>query len=89
MTSSNLSKGAEIDRNLTKFLEILPVLARDHLGQWVLMRHEAVVGFYQSAMDAQIAGNTAFGDQIFSIQPVKEEAEDLGFFSYAVNQRGS
>jgi hypothetical protein len=89
MSNSNLSKGDEIDRNLAKFLEMLPVLARDHQGEWVLMRHEAIVGYYNSAMDAQIAGNNAFSDRIFSIQPVKEEAEDLGYFSYAVDQRTS
>lgn len=44
-------------------------------------------GFYASIIDAQIAGNNKFDDQIFSIQPVKEDAEELGYFPYAVDPR--
>jgi hypothetical protein len=51
------------------------------------MRIAAIVGFYPSALDAQIAGNNKFNDDIFSIQPVMEEAEELGYFSYAVDPR--
>ena len=87
MSDFNAAKTAEIDRNLARFLEIFPTLARDHSGEWVLMRHEAVVAFFESAIDAQIAGNNRFDDGIFSIQSVKEEAEELGYFSYAVDPR--
>jgi hypothetical protein len=87
MSKSNPSKVDEIDRNLAKFLEMLPALTRDHFGKWALMRNEAIVEFYDSAIDAQIAGNNKFDDEIFSIQPVKEEAEELGYFSYAVDPR--
>jgi len=89
MSGHSMSKSDEIDRNLAKFLELLPRLVTDHAGKWALMRHGAVVGFHDSAIDAQIAGNIAFDDQIFSIQPVKEEAEELGYFSYAVDPRVS
>lgn len=85
MSESGLSKSDEIDRNLVAFLEMLPALGRDHAGEWALMRNTEIVGFYDSALDAQIAGNNKFDDYIFSIQPVKEEAEGLGYFSYAVN----
>ena len=51
------------------------------------MRNEAIVEFYDLAIDAQIAGNKKFDDGLFSIQPVKEEAEELGYFSYAVDPR--
>lgn len=87
MNGSSMSKSDEIDRNLEKFLEILPQLSRDHLGKWALLRRGSVVGFYQSAMDAQIAGNVEFDDEMFSIQPVTTEPEELGYFSYAVDQR--
>jgi hypothetical protein len=80
------SKSDEIDRNLAKFLEMQPSLP-GHSGEWVLMRIAAIVGFYPSALDAQIAGNNKFNDDIFSIQPVMEEAEELGYFSYAVDPR--
>jgi hypothetical protein len=87
MDGSSLSKTAEIDRNLEKFLELLPGLTRDHLGKWALLRNEEVIDFYDSAIDAQIAGNNKFDDEMFSIQPVKEEVEELGYYSYAVDPR--
>lgn len=89
MSGSSLSKSDEIDRNLAKFLELLPALTRDHAGKWALLRHESIIEFFDSAIDAQIAGNNKFDDQIFSIQPVKEEAEELGYFSYAADPRTS
>jgi hypothetical protein len=89
MGGSSLSKSDEINRNLAKFLEMLPSLTRDHSGKWALMRNAEIIEFYDSAIDAQIAGNVKFDDHIFSIQPVKEEAEELGYFSYAVDPRTS
>ena len=79
MSEAGLSKSDEIDRNLAKFLQLLPTLARDNAGKWVLMRNESVMGFYEEAIDAQIAGNNQFDDRIFSIQPVTNEAEELGY----------
>ena len=89
MSESKSLKSAEIDRNWEKFLELLPTLTPDHRGQWALMRHASIVGFFDTAMDAQIAGNRTFDDKIFSIQSVKEEAEELGHYSYAVDPRPS
>jgi hypothetical protein len=64
------TKLAEIDRNLEWFLEQLPSLVTTHLGEWALLRRRTVVGFHQSALDAQIAGNQQFEDGRFSIQCV-------------------
>jgi hypothetical protein len=89
MSESKSLKSAEIDRNWDKFQELLPTLTADHRGQWVLMRHASIVDFFDTAMDAQIAGNIKFDDKIFSIQPVKEEVEDLGYHAYAVDPRQS
>jgi hypothetical protein len=89
MSHVPLSKSAEIDRNLTRFLEMLPELMPDHAGKYVLMRHGNVVAFFDLAIDAQIAGNKRFDDRIFSIQLVNEIPEELGYFSYAVDSRQS
>jgi hypothetical protein len=83
------SKSEEIDRNLERFLEALPSLVGAHQGEYALIRHGAIQGFFPTAIDAQIAGNQKFDDQIFSIQCVKETAEELGYFSYAVDPRHS
>ena len=81
------TKSEEIDRNLEKFLEMLPILMPDHEGEHVLIRDGKILAFFPSALDAQIAGNRRFDDQIFSIQCVKEVAEELGYFSYAIDPR--
>jgi hypothetical protein len=86
MANFNVAKSAEIDRNLAKFLELLPEISREHPGKWALLKDASIIDFYDSAMDAQIAGNNRFDDQLFSIQPVTEEVEMLGYFSYAVDR---
>ena len=86
---SNSAKLAEIDSNLEQFVAMLPKLVAEHAGEYVLMRHRRVVDYYESAIDAQIAGNQRFEDHIFSIQHVKDVAEELGHFSYAVHSGGS
>ena len=85
MSGTNQAKLSEIDSNLQCFLEMLPTLLREHSDDYVLMRHGTVVGYYVTAIDAQIAGNQMFADQIFSIQHVVETAEELGRYSYAIH----
>ena len=83
MSYSN-AKLAEIDRNLERFLQILPSLMADHEGEYALLRHAVVVGYYPSAIDAQIAGNQRFEDRMFSIQQVATAAAELGRYTHAV-----
>ena len=86
---SGSDKLTEIDSNLARFLELLPTLVKAHRDEYVLLRHQQVIGYFDTAIDAQIAGNQRFDDQIFSIQQVKEAAEELGRYSYAVLSRES
>jgi hypothetical protein len=84
---SNRTKMDEIDRNLKRFLEVLPELMSKHADDYVLIRNSEIIGYFNSAIDAQIAGNRQFPDQLFSIQQVKEAAEELGRYSYAIPSR--
>ena len=83
------SKSEEIDRNLERFLQALPGLLSDHQDQYALIRHGEIQEFFDSALDAQIAGNQRFDDHMFSIQCVTQTAEELGYFSYAIDPRQS
>ena len=74
----------EIDANLEYFQKELPNIDSANQGKFALLRHKKIIGFYDTVMDAVTAGNTAYSDQIFSVQQVTEEAADLGFFSHAV-----
>jgi hypothetical protein len=61
-----LERRRELDRNFEQFLELLPGLKAEHEGQFALLRLGEIVGFFGSAVDAQIAGNQRFDDGIFS-----------------------
>ena len=87
MSVTTGAKLAEIDSNLATFLEILPQMIKTHQGEYALMRHKSVVGYFKTAIDAQIAGNSQFHDRIFSIQQVKEVSEELGNFAHALHPR--
>lgn len=80
-------KEAEIDRNFEAFARLLPSLLPEHANEYALMRHGEIVSFHASALDAQIAGNQAYDDRVFSIQQVDQRAQDLGFYSYALYPR--
>jgi hypothetical protein len=59
------SKTEEIDRNLERFLEVLPTLVSEHEGEYALIRHGEILGFFDSALDAQIAGNQRLTTRYF------------------------
>jgi hypothetical protein len=87
MTNMDRAKRAEIDSNLARFLELLPEMLQEHPNEHVLMRHGTVLDYFESALDAQIAGNQRFQDQLFSIQRIQEVAEELGHYAHALHQR--
>ncbi len=74
---------AEVDANYDYFQRNLALLLPDHAGRYVLLRHCSLKGFFERPGDAYRAGCTQFPDELFSIQQVTAEVEDLGFFSHA------
>jgi len=77
-------KQDEIDKNLDFFLAQLPKIAQAHRGKFALLRHQVIVGYYDTPVDALQAGKTAYDDGIFSIQQVTDTPVNLGYYSYAV-----
>jgi hypothetical protein len=78
------AKTAEIDRNFTAFLAVLPEILPEHRDEWALLREEKIIEFFPTAIDAQIAGNVRFHDRLFSVQKVTDEVIELGIMSYAL-----
>lgn len=73
----------EISRNYDAFMERVPELLAEQLeGQFALIRHRNIEGFYQSAGDAVQAGDQMFSDRLFSVQEVRSKPFDLGHFSH-------
>jgi hypothetical protein len=74
-----------VDRNHAAFGRKLPELLEKHRGKYALLRHEEIVGFYESIVDAQQIGEQLYPDGLFSVQQVTDNQVDLGFYSHAVH----
>ncbi len=77
------SKQIEIDQNYEAFEELLPELVKNHRGQYVVMRKEKPIEFFDTLRDAMIFADKSFDDNLFSIQEVSQTPIDLGWFSDA------
>ena len=77
----------EVDQNYQAFKARLAELVQSHPGKFALMRHGAIVEFFDTPRDAHVAGRTLFPDELFSVQEVTEAPVDLGYFSHAVPQQ--
>lgn len=77
----------EIQRNFDFFQRNVGRYLPAHEGQFALLRNASIAGFYATAVLAEIAGETTYGDEPFSIQQVTTASVDLGFFSHALAHR--
>ncbi|WP_310475293.1 hypothetical protein [Sandarakinorhabdus sp.] len=73
----------EIDRNFDFFLSQFRQLDEGHRGEYVLLRHQQIIGFYDRVEDAASDAQQRFGDHLYSIQIVEPEPVDLGFVTRA------
>ena len=77
----------EIERNYAAFKELIGSLLPKEEGRYALMHKQELVGLFDTAGAAEIAGYKAFGDKPYSIQEVDPQPLDLGFFSHALPSR--
>ena len=83
--SESKSKQQAVDQNFEAFKKKLPELLEKYRGKYAVLRNEEVVGFYDTALDAQKIGNQLYPDGFFSVQEVTNTVVDLGFYSHAVH----
>lgn len=83
----NMALDAEVDANFDALMAQLPKLIVEHRGKYALMRHTQIEEFFTDVRAAMEAGIARFGDRIFSVQEITDQAADLGFFSHAVDTR--
>ena len=74
----------EINRNYDFFQRNLAKFLNAHAGEYALLRSGDAVSFHSGPGIAYRAGLALFPDEIFSVQKVTDEVEDLGFFSIAI-----
>jgi hypothetical protein len=87
MTLTLADKVRVIDENLAAFMAVKNTLVDVYAGKHALMRDREVKGFFDTAIDAQSAGELAFSDGLFSIQEVAGQHSDLGYYSHAYHTR--
>ncbi|MSO70015.1 MAG: hypothetical protein EXQ98_07055 [Alphaproteobacteria bacterium] len=73
----------EVARNFQAFQQKLPELLASRRGQFAVMRHGAIVDYFDTIGAAVRFAAKTYEDQIFSIQEVTDKAVDLGWFSHA------
>ena len=76
----------EVQSNFDFFQRNLADYLPQHEGKFALLRNCGVIRFFNSAFEAEAAGEKEFTDGLYSIQQVSQMPADLGFFSYAFNQ---
>ena len=74
---------AEIDRNFDSFQRSIGAYLPTEQGKFALLRHGQVIGFFETAHEAERAGEGDYPDDLFSIQQVTADTTDLGFFTHA------
>lgn len=73
---------AEVDHNYDRFQRLLGSIVPEHEGQYALMRHGEIAGFFDSVRAALNEAAQRYEDGIFSLQEVTAEPVDLGIFSH-------
>jgi len=84
-TNITADRQVEIDRNLEFFLREMPNLPSGVTGKFALLRHQSIVDYYDTMLDALKVGNAKYDDKMFSVQQVTAYVADLGFYSHAVH----
>ena len=77
------SRERERTHNYAAFERMLPKLMPEAAGKYALLRDSGLVEIFETAGAAHAAGRNRFDDGLFSVQKVRSETIDLGFFSYA------
>lgn len=83
MTPSRESLRAEVLANYEVFRATLPELLRNHAGRFAAYRHGELAQIFDTFGDALAYCAGAFGDRLFSIQEITDEAVDMGWFAHA------
>jgi hypothetical protein len=78
------SKERAVNDNFVAFQQMLPTLMPAHAGKFALLRDGKVVEFFDSVGDAIKFAQANYSDDLYSVQQVTSEVEDLGYFSHAV-----
>lgn len=75
----------EVDKNYDFFKQELPKIIIGHLGQFVLLRHQAIIDYFDTFEDAQKYAIAMYKDELFSVQKVEDTVLNLGFIGTQIH----
>lgn len=76
-----------IETNYKAFKQMLPKLLPEKRGKFALMHERELVGVFDTAGDAYLAGQKMYIEHPFSVQEIIDIPADLGFHSHVLHQR--
>lgn len=76
---------AEISRNFDAFQRTLAAILPMQRDRFALLRHGAVIAFFDKPGAADAAGASQFADGLYSIQQVTDEPVELGLYANAAD----
>jgi hypothetical protein len=74
-----------IERNYAWFLGQLSTLLPEHRGKYALIHDSRLIGIFANPGDAEREGERKFPNAPYSIQPIEDQAVDMGYFSQAIS----
>jgi hypothetical protein len=72
----------QAEANYSWFKQCLPALLAAKRGQHALLHNKHVEDYFASSLEAVKVGLSRFGEGNFSVEPVDDSIEDLGFYSH-------
>lgn len=76
---------AEFRQNYAVLQGRLPDILNDREGMYALMRHGAIIDYFEKPVDALLFARGSFDDGLFSVQKVTNVKADLGWYSRVPN----
>lgn len=75
----------EIALNYDVFQRMLVQLLPEHRGEFALIRHKKIVGFFKDPGAAYREGLARYQDELFSLQEVDDQPVEMGLTSLALD----
>ena len=78
---------AMLDREFQTFQENKPNLVKNHMGKFVLIKNDTIIGIFENELDAVKQGNQQFKDSYFLVNEITDEEFRIRFIPSLVRAR--
>ena len=78
---------AMLDREFQTFQENKPNLVKNHVGKFVLIKDDEIIGIFENELDAIKQGNEHFNDSHFLVNEIIDDKFRIRFMPSLVRAR--